>query len=415
MQPGDVLTVQDLLESHIHYIHDGSETETDSFEFTLRDGGENGVAPVTGVFQLQINDIVDPIPDLTDSTISVLSGGRFDSIDNDSSQAQTAGGSLIDQSVLGDGVFQVEITTQPMFGSIVLNDDGSFVYTHDGSDNLDDFFVYTVTNHDGASVSARVSVTAEPAVAAALNSPFIDNTPVIVAPVSNASAQESVIESGTDEVVQTEDSEEMDQTAQDGGESSNEVQAEADPFTEITEFSAEAAGTGDSADSVERVTVTSEFNLFDGFQESLLVDGSGLNRLAVQKHNVFETVFFTDQSSSLTVNSIDLVIDQPLSVSEVVNSRQFLRGLSSASTGLETAQEETLRQIELGGEVAFSISISTTAGVLAWMLRGGALFGSMMAATPLWSSIDPMRVTSLVKDSDSKPKDDVEKIFESGS
>jgi len=35
-----------------------------------------------------------------------------------------------------------------------------------------------------------------------------------------------------------------------------------------------------------------------------------------------------------------------------------------------------------------------------------------MAATPLWTSIDPMRITDVNKNDENEEKDNVEKIFE---
>ena len=48
------------------------------------------------------------------------------------------------------------------------------------------------------------------------------------------------------------------------------------------------------------------------------------------------------------------------------------------------------------------------------MLRGGALFASLMTATPLWSSIDPIRVVGVGKSDDDLSADDsaVERVFE---
>lgn len=60
-------------------------------------------------------------------------------------------------------------------------------------------------------------------------------------------------------------------------------------------------------------------------------------------------------------------------------------------------------------------SISFTAGVLAWVLRGGSLVASMMAVTPLWNHIDPTRVFYVDKTRrhpHDQATDDVEELFE---
>lgn len=53
-------TQADLDAGRVTYIHDGSETTADSFNFVLADGGKDGVAPVIGTFSLNVipqNDI----------------------------------------------------------------------------------------------------------------------------------------------------------------------------------------------------------------------------------------------------------------------------------------------------------------------------------------------------------------------
>ena len=102
-------------------------------------------------------------------------------------------------------------------------------------------------------------------------------------------------------------------------------------------------------------------------------------------------------NTTVSVSSVDIQVDLPTTLSERVNNKEFLRGISRAQAELEFAGSTDQRRFELGDDVALGVSISTTAGILAWALRGGALFGSMMAATPLWSSMDPFRIIGAEK------------------
>ncbi|MEM7256399.1 MAG: hypothetical protein AAF404_03320 [Pseudomonadota bacterium] len=69
---------------------------------------------------------------------------------------------------------------------------------------------------------------------------------------------------------------------------------------------------------------------------------------------------------------------------------------------------------EVANDATFGVSLSATAGILAWVLRGGALFASAMASTPLWSSIDPVRVLAVTRDDERSDEDkEVENYFTS--
>ena len=55
----DTFTQADIDGGLITYDHNGSETTSDSFDFSLADGGENGSTPATGTFNFTINAIND--------------------------------------------------------------------------------------------------------------------------------------------------------------------------------------------------------------------------------------------------------------------------------------------------------------------------------------------------------------------
>ena len=51
----------------------------------------------------------------------------------------------------------------PSFGTLILNSDGTFQYTHDGSENFSDSFVYELLDADGGVTdTATVSITITP-------------------------------------------------------------------------------------------------------------------------------------------------------------------------------------------------------------------------------------------------------------
>ena len=84
--------------------------------------------------------------------------------------------------------------------------------------------------------------------------------------------------------------------------------------------------------------------------------------------------------------------------------------MTRRKTGTDTFER---RRCELASDAAIGVSISTTAGVLAWALRGGARFATVMASTTLWSSINPVRLVGGPgdKSDDDIDESDVESYF----
>ena len=56
----------------------------------------------------------------------------------------------------------LELVNGPSFGTIMLDGDGSFSYTHDGSENFSDRFVYEIQDEAGATAQANVEITINP-------------------------------------------------------------------------------------------------------------------------------------------------------------------------------------------------------------------------------------------------------------
>ncbi len=65
----DTFTQADIDAGLVTYDHDDSETTTDSFDFSLADGGEDGSTPATGTFSINITPVNDaPTVSLTNLT-----------------------------------------------------------------------------------------------------------------------------------------------------------------------------------------------------------------------------------------------------------------------------------------------------------------------------------------------------------
>jgi len=137
--------------------------------------------------------------------------------------------------------------------------------------------------------------------------------------------------------------------------------------------------------------------------------------LALAQHNGANTADYTADRMAITQSSFDVVFE--ISVTrprDVVDNPNFLQGLSELGSELQRAAEKDSNRYQIGADSALGVSISVTAGVLAWVLRGGSLIASLMTATPLWSQLDPVRVFSSGRDKqsvDDKAGDDVEDLF----
>lgn len=389
---GATFTVAQLENNELYYIHDGSETESDTFQLLLADGGEDGSQPVVGEFKINIAEVLDPAPELIDDTIAVDAG------------QESALASVIENDLLAaNDNYTIALETNPEFGSVTFNTDGTFSYTHDGSAEYQDSFSYRVTNSDGIYQVATVLVNVEPPVGAATDAA----TEAAIAAAIEAALEDS-------DLLVEEDNEEQ---VKDEEEQENEVQLsnQPDAFVVDSGLSIDLP----EADAFYRVETESQVDSVVFYQEdvetfySVRVPVRTLDAYQTLSHNQNETISFSSLANSDRSN---LFFDLQVNVSnfkDVTDNYYFQDALARVDRELENANEQKSRSYALGSEAVFGVSLSATAGVLAWALRGGALFAGMMAATPLWSSIDPVRVmVGSSKEEDDAEEESVEKLFE---
>ncbi|MBK7664786.1 MAG: tandem-95 repeat protein [Sterolibacteriaceae bacterium] len=143
------------------YVHDGSENFSDSFSYRLTDNdGETSTATVS----ITITPVSDTTPVASDDAISVAEGGTATSLVGGATNVKT------NDTGLSDTPVNVSLVTDVSHGSLTLNADGTFSYVHDGSENFSDSFSYRLTDNDGETSTATVSITI---------TPVSDNSPVI--------------------------------------------------------------------------------------------------------------------------------------------------------------------------------------------------------------------------------------------
>ena len=142
-------TQEDLNLGRVSYVHDGSESLSDSFEFFVDDGvgGATG-----GVFVISVTPVNDA-PVAQNDFFSINEGAVLSAND----EVLLGNDSDPDNAEVG-----VRLVDPPINGTVEVNSDGSFIYTHDGSETLADAFTYQLDDGSLSSSIARVEIQVNP-------------------------------------------------------------------------------------------------------------------------------------------------------------------------------------------------------------------------------------------------------------
>jgi len=168
-----------VVSGNVRYVHDGTDvvaasTDTDSFTYQVNDAndatcasGNNSAANTVTINLAAVNDrpvaVADSITVVEGGTATVLVGGNTSVLQNDTDEENGTGTGL---SVNGN--------TMPGFNAgFTLNNDGTFSYQHDGSENFSTSFSYTV--NDGA-IDSSTQGTVSISITAVNDAPTITST-----------------------------------------------------------------------------------------------------------------------------------------------------------------------------------------------------------------------------------------------
>ncbi|NKQ34142.1 MAG: tandem-95 repeat protein [Chloroflexi bacterium] len=153
----DIFT-QGLIDAGLlNYLHDGSETISDSFDFNVT----NGVSTfVTSTFQITITPVNDAPTGMNDLAL-VNEADTVTQVNIPLTDTVLANDTDPDSAVLTASI----VTNPAQASNFVLNDDGTFSYTHNGSETTSDYFTYMVCDTelsplcDSNPVTVTISIT----------------------------------------------------------------------------------------------------------------------------------------------------------------------------------------------------------------------------------------------------------------
>lgn len=148
----DAFTQQDIDDGAMSYVHDGSETLADAFDFTVSDG--NG-ATISGTFAITVMPVNDPPIVVANSVLSVYSGGTatVTPANLSASDADNADAGLVFTltAAPAHGMLAVSGTTLTTGGTFTQQDidDLHVTYTHGGDAAESDAMELSVSDPDG--------------------------------------------------------------------------------------------------------------------------------------------------------------------------------------------------------------------------------------------------------------------------
>ena len=141
----DIGSVVNNNDGTVTYSHNGSETLSDSFTYTINDGSVDSAPATVSITVTAVNDA--PIANNDTGAVNEGANTIIDLRANDS-DAETASNALT--------VTNISAASN---GSIVNNNDGTVTYSHNGSESLSDSFTYTINDGSVDSAPATVSIT----------------------------------------------------------------------------------------------------------------------------------------------------------------------------------------------------------------------------------------------------------------
>ncbi|MBA1419792.1 MAG: cadherin-like domain-containing protein [Epsilonproteobacteria bacterium] len=444
----------------VSYSHDGSETTSDSFTYTIDDSvGTTSNEVVVDIAVAPVNDapILDPIGNQNVDELSILTFTATasdadipaDTLTFTLDATSLAAGMSIDANT---GVFSWTPTesdggTTPTV-TITVTDSGTgnlvdsetFTITVNdintspildpiGNQNVDELstltFTATATDVDGAentltysldSASLAAGMHIDPSTGIVTWSPSSDYTGSLLA------VTVTVTDSGTGNLIDSETlTIDVVRTSLSSSAGTSGEDSEVLPLDEnIIVFDSSIGSNIDRPDTVDLLEEDVQDHIELAVDDQQVsneydtIDLDNLNDVFViqQPYSELPERYMAELESLDSVN-IDSSL---LSVLNNHESENFYNDLDKMYKEMDENAEKAQYENDFSVEVASGITLSLTAGFVAWLFRSGSLIASLFATMPMWKEFDPVAIfTDEDEDEDeviSHEDESIEQIFE---
>ncbi len=363
-------TQDDIAANRLIYIHDGSETTSDSFTFTMNDGAGGSLGPTT------VTLTITPVNDTP--TISSDGGGAIASLnvaENVSAVTIVTGADVdlptqaLSYSISG-GVDQALFTINTTTGDLSFTAPPDFEVATDA--NGDNVYVVQVqvVDSQGASTTQTIQVTVTDVVESVAPPPVVP--PILLTPIPPPSSGGPT--SGPGAPPADEPATASDPTTVPPGPT---VPPMVGPPVNVVPLTLVPP----SDRPVERVPEEPRKTEEDAKDRPLFLVNDD------QGHPLY---------SVLPVEPAPTLEPEPPETTPSV-SDLLMAKLDEMAVSLEQAVSQSQERHELMARVAAVTGTTLSVGFVAWALRSGAILASMLATMPAWQHFDPLPVVKLTR------------------